>query len=247
MAITEGEESYLVTWFRTFYNEVVRVKQEIRAGGVPLEVPAVHQRLLAVLERQENAAERIGGDYSLQFYKQAQYIMAAMADEVFLNLEWKGRLLWKDYLLETRLFQSAAAGDRFFDRVERLLRVGDASMVEMAKMYMMALVLDFQGRYKGHQDLTPLATYRDDLYAFISKHDASLDRDRPVLFPQAYVPTLTDGFAEMVPDPLRWGWVLALVVVTLFMISWVAWINLTSETEQTLQEIRGIPGIEWII
>ena len=83
--VIEGEGSYLVTWFRAFYNEVVRVKQSVEAG-VPVttrhasallevsvgEAPeasqglirqdaaleavlAVRQRLMNVLERQENS------------------------------------------------------------------------------------------------------------------------------------------------------------------------------------------------
>ena len=117
--VIEGEGSYLVTWFRAFYNEVVDVKQSIRAGvpvttrhasailevsvGEAPEAPqqeglirqdaaleavlAVRQRLMNVLERQENAAEKIGGEHSLQLYKLAQYVMAALADEVLLNLD----------------------------------------------------------------------------------------------------------------------------------------------------------------
>ena len=273
--VIEGEGSYLVTWFRAFYNDVVGVKQSIRAGvpvttrhasAIRLEVSvpageapeapqqeglirqdaareavlAVRQRLMNVLERQENAAEQIGGEHSFQLYKMAQYVMAALADEVLLNLDWQGRLLWKDYLLESRLFQSAAAGDRVFDLIEHILQDRDAGTVELAKVCMMALVLDFQGRYRGTEDLTPLAVYRDALYAFIASHDASLDRDRPVLVPQAYAPTLSGGFAEMLPDPRRWIWVLVFVMVTLLLISTAVWGRLTSELKSELNEIQKV-------
>lgn len=269
--VIEGQGSYLVTWFRAFYNEVVGVKQSIQAG-VPVttrhasaigqqgsEAPeasqqeglirqdavreavlAVRQRLMNVLERQENAAEKIGGEHSFKLYKLAQYVMAALADEVLLNLDWQGRVLWNDYLLETRLFQSAAAGGRVFDMIEHLVQERDAGTVELAKVCMMALVLDFQGRYRGAEDLTPLAAYRDALYAFIAGHDASLDRDRPVLIPQAYVSTLRDGFAEMLPDPRRWAWVLVFVIATLLLISTAVWGRLTSELAFELNEIQKV-------
>lgn len=270
--VIEGEGSYLVTWFRAFYNEVVRVKQSIEAGvpvttrhvsallevsvGEAPEAPqqeglirqdaaleavlAVRQRLMKVLERQENAAEKIGGEHSFKLYKLAQYVMAALADEVLLNLDWQGRLLWSDYLLESRLFKSAAAGGRVFDMIDHILQDRDAGTVELAKVCMMALVLDFQGRYRGARDLAPLARYRDALYAFIAGHDASLDRDRPVLVPQAYASTLSGGFAEMLPNPRRWIWVLVFITVTLLLISTVVWGRLTSELKPELNEIQKV-------
>lgn len=282
--VIDGEGSYLVTWFRAFYNEVIRVKQLIEAGlpvttqrvsAVRMEelapagdvpeasqeeslmlradglddVLAVRRCLMTVLERQENAAERIGGEHSFKLYKLAQYVMAALADEVFLNLDWEGRLLWKDHLLEAKLFQTAAAGDRVFNLIDCLLQECDSDAlrflqerepgtVDLAKVCLLALVLDFQGRYRYTGNLAPLAIKRNKLYAFIASQDATLNPDRPALFPQAYGSTLREGFAEMLPNPIRWIWVLVFVIVTMFVVSATLWNTLTSQLKHELNQIE---------
>ncbi len=265
MSAAEGE--YLLTWFRTFYTEVVRIKQAILAG-IPIVshvrfrrpvallhgtsepqngqdppdetldlVLGVQDRLLRLLEPQGKAADRIGGVHSVQTFRQAQYVMAALADEVFLTLPWKGQTQWKEHLLETKLFQTAVAGDLFFERLELLVREGDATQVELAKVYLMALVISLQGRYLGSSDRVALAAYRDELYAFISRYDTILDRDRLSLFTQAESHTLSEGTVVMVPNPYLWAWVLAVVMLSLTLVSWGAWRGLTNETWDALHEI----------
>ncbi|HEY7116735.1 MAG TPA: DotU family type IV/VI secretion system protein, partial [Tepidisphaeraceae bacterium] len=45
----------------------------------------------------------------------------ALADEIFLNTEWEGRSYWVSNLLETKIYQTHAAGELFFQKLERLL------------------------------------------------------------------------------------------------------------------------------
>ncbi|MDX1547046.1 MAG: DotU family type IV/VI secretion system protein [Rhodothermales bacterium] len=278
MGAADGQGHYLLAWFRTFYDEVVRLKQALDAGvplaaparlrrsaapalsmaddalaetGHPLALPdetlelvlAVQDRLLRVLEPRERIAGRLGGDHSFRLFREAQYVMVALADEIFLRFDWRGRLLWKEHLLEAKLFRSAVAGDLFFERIEYLLREGDTTQMELAKVYLMALVLDFRGRYHDHPDpaaLADLAHYRDALYTFIRQYDATLDEERPVPFPQAYDYTLAEAPLVNVPNPYRWGWVLLGIVLVFYLISWGAWRNLTDETQDALDALSRI-------
>jgi len=148
-----GGESFLLTQFREFYQEVVRWKRLAARDGQLLQVSAaaapgalvmtggpgaapgalmlvgggavagpagaagaaaavtpsvapatIWQALLGLLNRQEAEVRRTGGEYASAIYRRAQYVMAALADEIFLYLDWPGREAWRANLLEFVVF-----------------------------------------------------------------------------------------------------------------------------------------------
>ncbi|NOT07089.1 MAG: hypothetical protein HOP28_02675, partial [Gemmatimonadales bacterium] len=109
----ENRDAFILPRFREFYAEVIRLKRRVRSAGAPVAVAAgerpgeeaanlVEQRLLGLLEQQALDCARLAGEPAAKLYKDAQYVMAALADETFLNLEWDGRGLWSSRLLEHR-------------------------------------------------------------------------------------------------------------------------------------------------
>ena len=106
---------------------------------------AVRQRLLLLFEHQARDA----GTYGSEFYREAQYVMAALADEVFLQLDWEGRNYWLSNLIESQIFQTHISGELFFQRLDRILQERDPALRELAAVYFMALSMGFRGRYRG--------------------------------------------------------------------------------------------------
>jgi len=116
----ELEKSLLLNQFHEFYSEVICQKRMIQSyteslpqeeapesGEAPSEKEGIHTvslKLLSLLEEQALEAGRRGGEYGVRFYREAQYIMAALADEIFLNMDWEEREAWKSNLLEFKLF-----------------------------------------------------------------------------------------------------------------------------------------------
>ncbi|HYE89568.1 MAG TPA: hypothetical protein VEA38_01055, partial [Terriglobales bacterium] len=99
-----GDDSFLLAQFREFYREVIRLKQSVQGGtwhAAPAPAPdgpapagetpqvgaRIWQRLVSILETQALTAGRSTGAYGAELYRDAQYVMAALADEVFLNTE----------------------------------------------------------------------------------------------------------------------------------------------------------------
>src|SRR4051812_38562143 len=118
MITTEEGASLLLAQFRDFYSELINLKKVIRAGatfggmGSPDQnegersARAVADRLAAVMEQQSVLAGRRGSDYT-GFYRQAEYVMAALADEILLHhLNWEGKQAWNNHLIEYRLFKT---------------------------------------------------------------------------------------------------------------------------------------------
>lgn len=259
------EESFLTANFRDFYREVARFRRLVASGdwlaedGPGQDGPgqegsaqdgngredrarqastAVWKSLLTTLERQALYAQRSRGDYALKVFAEAQYVMTALADEIFLHLDWGGKEAWNSNILEAKLFRSHRAGEQVFERMEVLLTERNPLHQNLAEVYLMALGLGFEGRFRGAEGgRSRLARYRRRLFDFIYDDEPELVREGALLFPQAYANTLDKGTATRLPN-LR-PWVLAFFFLALV---WVAlsiplWRALVGDLEPIMHDI----------
>jgi type VI secretion system protein ImpK len=228
----QTEDAFVLQAFREFYAQVIRLRRGVlsnpwgiaQAGSTPERDEQLRQGaaqrvsdlLLATLERQALEAGRRQGDFGAEFYREAQYVMATLADEVFLHLEWEGRHTWAANLLETRLFGTHVGGDVFFRRLDELLREQDAVKRPLASVYLMALSLGFQGRHRGRDAAEVLAGYRRRAFAFVFPGHRSVLKAERRLFPEAYEHTASGGQPVRLPHASRWI-VAAAAVFLLFL------------------------------
>lgn len=227
--------SFLLAAFREFYAELSRLRQHVQADpwpagarpgegdGRPDAPRTLSARLVAVLERQALEAVRTGGEVAAALHREAMYVMAALGDETFLHLDWWGRAGWSSHLLEARLFGTQVAGERLFQRIDELPRDRDAGRRDLAAVYLMALSLGFQGRYRGTAGIARVEAYRRELFAFVFRRHPSLARGERRLFPQAYENTLRDRAPVPPRGPGRWSAVLAGVAVLYLLVSTLLW------------------------
>ncbi|MDP9122070.1 MAG: DotU family type IV/VI secretion system protein [Acidobacteriota bacterium] len=240
-------ESYLLTNFRDFYREVVRLKRVVghdpnlfhaaAPAGAEISAGAVWQELLDLLERQAVAVRRGGGEYAAESYRDAQYVMAALADETFIHLDWPGREAWRGNLLESRLFQSHRAGEEVFLRIDRLLRTREPIETELAKVYLLALGLGFQGRYRGPIGVAHIAAYKRQLYAFVANVDPDAPRGLRPLLPEAYGSTLEVGEGRRLPHLRPWVTAAVAVLALWLVVSHGLWLRLISDLEPLVRQI----------
>lgn len=195
------------------------------------------QHLQSVLELQALEAGRRGGDYGVQYYKEAQYVMAVLADEIFLNLNWPGRSAWKSDLLETRLFGTYNAGEQFFKRLQNLLETGDQVRSELAIVYLLALSLGFKGRYRGMSSTSRLDDYRRQLFHYISKRQPELMDEAMRLCPQAYDHTAREATIRWLPSPTRWYGLLAASILLYILVSHFVWSSVTADLHALLDRL----------
>lgn len=231
--------SYLLDHFREFYREVAHLRQLVEFSASisiagesrpmlaekPAAVSGVWQQLLTLLERQAIEAGQSGGAFAFEVYREAQYVMAALADEIFLHLEWDGRSSWP--LLESRLFQSHVAGELVFERIDRVLQRRDAFYLDLASVYFMALSLGFQGKFRG-EDPAQLDRYRRQLFELIYRRNPKLFTDSGTLMPEAYQHTLDKGGGKRLPDQRVWLALVGLVLVVWLGASQLIWSGINS-------------------
>ncbi len=255
MAATESE-SFVVLRFREFYADVIRVRKAVLADPWGISAPqvdetarrqaraaaarTVSERFRELLERQAADAGREGGDFGSRTYVEAQYVMAGLADEIFLNLDWEGREAWSDNLLETQLFGTHLAGEVLFERLEKLLRERDDLYRDLAQVYLLALSLGFSGKLRGKPDAArQLREYRSKLLAFVSRGRGSILKDDRHLFPQSYTHTLTPTEGRKLPHLNRWTALLAAVCLMYLIIAQFVWKSATSDLGSMSSQIAG--------
>lgn len=215
---------FLIDKFQQFHQELVRLKSRVSAGAwvfqgedsnvgesAAKESPtAVWRRLSSLLERQALEASSHGGDFAVELYRRAQYAMVALADELFLHIDWAGRNNWREQLLETKFFGSHRAGEELFERIEELLGKQDSLLAELGRVYLIVLGLGFQGKYRGEPDVdATIAIYRRRLYRFIFNHDPQTLRGNEFVVPQAYAATLDAAVTTELPYLKPWLWAIA--------------------------------------
>jgi type VI secretion system protein ImpK len=202
----------------------------------------VWHRLVALFQRQAIAAWKNGGSYGAEYYKEAQYVMVALADDIFLHMEWEGQRAWDSNLLEAKLFRTHAAGQIFFEKLDRLLREQNPVHRDLAAIYLMALSLGFKGKYYGMDDRGKLARYRRQLFVFIFDREPELDDKTRYVFPEAYYHNVREESHRKLSDPRKWFVVLGLVIIVYTAATQAFWVQFTQELNTINQSITRIIG-----
>ncbi len=241
-----GGDFPLLAQLRGFHAELVRIKEALRSGswaGVdgdenPDIVLRVQYRLRRILDRQAVEAAGQGGSYGAGLYREAQYVMAALADEVLLHLvEWEGRRRWRDEPLEMVLFHSQIAGERIFDQLDEMLSAGSYAEADLAAVYLVALSLGFRGKYRGIDDRGALRDYRQRLRAMIRRRDpVPEDPDQP-LFAEAYAYTIRNGTPVRLPHTRPWLMALGAVFVVYLLGQHLLWNHVSAPVADLVQRV----------
>ena len=245
------ENSVLLMQFRQFLSELLRQKAMVerafpRTGNeapVPgatelaeadtFRVEEMRQNLVHLLQQQSQRTGDLGGTLGYGLYREAEYVMAGLADEIFLNANWAGREGWR--LMEQELFQTHASGDMFFRKLDKLLATSSGSN-DLAMIYYQALALDFQGRYRNADPRNQLERYRRQLYLRIYGQPVQNSGTESV-FQQSYDYTAIDDEPRRASSAHLWWFVLGGVLAVWLVASSLLWVNLVTPISARVQRI----------
>jgi type VI secretion system protein ImpK len=251
----------LLDQFRTFHAELTGVREALALSGrmagegqarpEPADLAMrINRRLHRVLEGQASSAQRGGNGHAALQYREAQYLMAALADETLLQGDaWLGREYWMDNLLELSLFGTRVAGERVFQNLDRLLADTMADP-DMLALYLAVLSLGFRGRYWRPQDNPHLRQYREALAERLNDVRAEGRRQEvspvPHLCPAAYTATVSREKAVKLPHlrPYVIGFAVLLALYTL--VAHGVWLDRTARIDALTTPIsnpqQGVPA-----
>ena len=246
-------KSSILQDFRAFYRELLVLQgMALEHTFSPEEDPGenhqtighqIQARLESLLMNQYKSVGSQKGGYAAHYYRQAQYIMVALADEIFINLNWHGNEEWKDHLLESFIYNTQDAGEKFFQNLDEFLETDGFQGVDMAALYLMALGLGFKGKYRGTSNEKKLFGYREKLYHYIAVEDAELLQNKSPLFPQTYENIIEDRQNADMPDVRPWWIGLGVILIGFISLSsliWLTHMNNFSPFVNTLEKWAGI-------
>jgi type IV/VI secretion system ImpK/VasF family protein len=174
---------------------------------------------------------------SFQF-KDAQYAMVSLADEVFLTLPWSGQQLWQKYLLESQIFKSQSAGTQVFQKMDDLLSKYDPSRRSLATVYLYILALGFKGKLRDAQNQSEIKTYERRLYAFIHGKNPSIkEYGLNKLMPECYERTIVSDLPLRLPNVKFWTLVFVSIVLLFLFCSFAVWNQVAGGISRTLSHI----------
>ena len=249
-------KSLLVKDFRSFYEDLVRLKAKALSGELIAEAKAdeedseathttlcrqIQEHLLAFLTAQHDYIERHGGGFALRYYREAQYIMVALADEIFLNMEWVGREEWRANLLETKIFNTQVAGEKIFTNLDQFLEVRDSANSDIGVLYIFALGLGFKGKYRDMDDHGELKEYREQLQARVMHGSPYALQETQRLFPEAYIHTIDGREGEKVPTAQRWAMILLGVIGVYMILAYFIWAVNVRELDIMIESV-----MQWV-
>lgn len=256
------ENSYLLGQMLDFHAALVRIKHSIAPpDGIPVlsapdsddSPPATAQlahALRNVLDLQASQALDYNGRQGHEQAEAARYLKVALADETLIALaDWPQRQEWIACPLEQRLYGSRSAGERIFDRIDALLHSPSGTQRELAQLYLMALAMGFQGRYRKQEGAqSDLLLWRRKLYRHAYGRwpdsvlgeragDARADLAGRRL-PQAYQYTRAGMLPRLLPNPRRWAGYFVLLVLSLLLLSQLVWRADTQVLRAELQKVE---------
>lgn len=240
----------LVDAFGDFYGEIVRLKRVVSApmaasagsAGAAPGPEAIRQKLRDKLEDQGKELGAGLPEHAVKVLEEAQYVMVAMADEVFLHMSWPGRENWFQRPLETHIFGTHDAGERIFRRLEQIFEGRASASTDLLVVYMTALALGFKGRYAIGGSKNEPDEYRDKISKALKNSGEAWVMPAKDLCPQAMEHTEVKPMREMLPSLKRGLYALLIVLFAWLIAGQIIWAVQTNSVNRKLDDIEELGG-----
>lgn len=161
------------------FNALVQLRQLEDAALPAPEV--LHRKLRGFVDAAMQRAAQAG--FAREDVNDIAYAIVALADELALSKSERIRQFWDGQQLQLHYFHENVAGEGFFTRLEGLRR--DPRRHEVLRVYYLALLFGFEGRYRVRGGELELMNLQDDLQRELARSRA---HDSETLSPQAEPP-----------------------------------------------------------
>jgi type VI secretion system protein ImpK len=153
----------------------------VRGDGPAFSYDQVRSSLGRLITQSEARLEQ--GRFAREDFDLARFAVFAWVDEAILASRWEGRVQWQREQLQRQYYQTADAGELFF---ERLNTIGPHQR-DVREVYYLCLALGFTGQYCHEGDDFMLEQLRASNLKLLSGSSMGLPAlDKEELFPEAY-------------------------------------------------------------
>ena len=127
------------------YGIYFRTEKALSNPSVKEMQSTIHQLLRQSKKCREEEA------LSLADYDDARFAVVAWLDETMMKSAWTGKDEWKTTLLQRKYYNTFAAGEQFFEKLEKL----EPDQNEIREVYHLCLMAGFSGKYSAFEEDDP--------------------------------------------------------------------------------------------
>ena|SRR5947208_2836687 len=139
----------LVTFAGPIFDLVLRLK-----SGIVTPSNELRPKVASMLNDFEKRAERYR--YNHKIIQVSKFALAAFVDETVLTNNFPLREQWEKSALQLELFGEQLAGNKFFEKLEAMLKQIDTTQ-DAVEIYYVCMLLGFKGRYAVYEQEKLLA------------------------------------------------------------------------------------------
>lgn len=149
----------LVTFAGPVFDLILRLKSGIVAPSNELR-----PKVAGMLEDFERRAERY--KFNHKIVQVSKFALAAFVDETVLTNNFPLRDEWEKNALQLEYFGEQLAGNKFFDKLEAMLKQIETT-ADAVEVYYFCMLLGFKGRYAVYEQEKLLATMQTTANALV--------------------------------------------------------------------------------
>jgi type VI secretion system protein ImpK len=149
----------LVSFASPIFDLILRLK-----AGIVQPSNDLRPKVAGLLQEFEERAVR--NRYSEKIVQVAKFALAAFVDEVILTNNFPLREEWERYPLQLEFFGEQLAGNKFYDKLEAMLRQIDVT-ADAVEIYYVCMLLGFKGKYAVYEQEKLLKTMQHTADALV--------------------------------------------------------------------------------
>lgn len=135
----------------------------LKAGIVPPSND-LRPKIAAMLEDFEKRAERYR--FNSKIIQVSKFALASFVDEAVLTNNFHSREEWEKYPLQLEYFREQLAGEKFFEKLESMLKQIEATE-DAVEIYYICMLLGFKGKYGVYEKEKLLSTMQQTANALV--------------------------------------------------------------------------------
>jgi type VI secretion system protein ImpK len=155
----ESSRKDLITFAGPIFDLILRLKSGIVAPSNELR-----PKIAGLLDEFEKRAERY--KFNHKIVQVSKFALASFADETVLTADFPLKIEWEKNPLQLELFGEQLAGNKFFDKLESMLKQIEVTQ-DAVEVYYYCMLLGFKGRYAIYEHDKLLATMQETANALV--------------------------------------------------------------------------------
>lgn len=234
------EHQFVLENFRNYYYQLTKQLDRLleldELSSTEGAVVEIQNELLNFINTQIQKIDSVYDGIDRKLLRKGIYLQTALSDELFLKSDWKGKEIWKQSMLEHRVFNTQHAGDQVFKDIEDIIANPFKTSKALIALYLLVLSLGFEGKMSTES----IATYKKYLHKILypTEDDSVFINFNLPLIPQNFNFTIEQKPVGYVPNVKTWGLICAGGLACYVLATSFYWFNIQSDIKRVSMQLK---------